>query len=150
MEENSYIPTVTVNLSTFKLFLDSLPCDFKTKPNLPSVDPAAAVAPARPPRCSPQTAALPLSCFVTARLSPQQVGGKARGSPATLGPVLRPHTGPTLMRCSCFQIQPLILILFLFYSPLFAPLLNPRSPEDTSDLAVVFIEGFNLVVPALL
>lgn len=55
----------------------------------------------------------------------------AGGSPATPGPVLRPHTGPTLMRCSCFQIQPLILILFLIYSPLLAPLLNPRSPPRT-------------------
>lgn len=40
-----------------------------------------------------------------------------------------PHTAPALMRCSCFQIQPLILILFL--------LLN-MAPKGTSD-PVVFL-----------
>lgn len=71
-----------------------------------------------------QPAARSPSSFVTAHLCAQR-GGDA----AATADHARPHTAPALMRCSCFQIQPLILILFL--------LLN-MAPKGTSD-PVVFL-----------
>lgn len=59
---------------------------------------------------------LPLRCFVASRLHPSRWVERlrmVRGAAAALDPGVRPHTGPTLMSCSCFQIQPLILSRFL-------------------------------------
>lgn len=68
--------------------------------------------------------------FVAAHLCTQQDeegGGTLLLQWALHGPML----APTLMRCSCFQIQLLILILFLLFFPLqtLTPLLNLRSPR---------------------
>lgn len=76
-----------------------------------------------------QSAARSPSSFVTAHLCAQQ-GGDA----AATADRARPLTAPALMRCSCFQIQPLILILFF--------LLN-MAPKGTSD-PVVFV--FSVIV----
>lgn len=71
--------------------------------------------------------------------------------------VLLPHwaqfIGPilvlTLMRCSCFQIQPLILILFLFL-PLGRASFEPGVPSRTPQTWCGLYFSLYLVVPALL
>lgn len=78
----------------------------------------------------PQPAPRSPSSFVAAHLCAQR-GGAASATEDRARPRARPHAAPALMRCSCFQIQPLILILF--------HLLN-MAPKGTS-VSVVFCVG---------
>lgn len=64
-------------------------------------------------------------------LSPHIFARSRGGDAAATADRARPHAAPALMRCSCFQIQPLILILF--------HLLN-MAPKGTS-VSVVFCVG---------